>query len=204
MFGRLRSHRRMLLIAVLGILILGAAGVYGVWRSREAQWATFSWTDPPFTFLYNNQLLASRDIPSEEEKTRAHTVFRATERETGSSPILFTARYEEGLRIVTSLVRQDQIDVLLGNSDKAFPLRYQGYTKLSERKFTVESRDAAELVFTYQGSTGETVKQRFLVVAYDADRAMYLAVQAKEADFADLNKRYFQRMFNSLAFPTGQ
>lgn len=135
--------------------------------------------------------------PTDEEKTKALVIFRATEG-TLTPPMNLNVRQETGLRIAVSLTKQEIIQMILGNSEKAFPQRFPEYKKVSERAFELNGKKAGEIYFTYKGPAGEVIKQRFLVVAKDDNTVYYFALQAKETDFNQANSTYFDRITSSF------
>lgn len=133
------------------------------------------------------------------QSKNVEVLFRATEGY-DDQPLLVRLQKETGLRIVSSLTNIEFIDNLLRNTEKAYPLRFPEYSKLSEKKFDYKGKKAAELYFTYVGPAGEKIKQRVMIIEYDPDIALYLTAQAKETDFDKLNRKYFDRMFKNLEF----
>jgi hypothetical protein len=187
--------KKIIVILIATIFIVTASVIaFAAWQ--KAQWRPQRIDDLGVHFLLHKSLTASQ--LSDEDKTNK-IVFRINH-ETEERPFLMTFRYEDGLRLPTSLTHQDLIPMLLGNIDKAYPARFPGYQSLSTRQFEQTGHKAAEIIFTYQGPTGEKVKQRFLMLDIDGNRVLYVAAQAKEADFAAVNKKVFNRLFESLSF----
>lgn len=114
--------------------------------------------------------------------------------------MLVSVRYEEGLRAVTLVTKQEVIDLILGNVEKAFPQRYSGYQKLNERKFEVAGKQAAEIIFTYKGPSGDDAKQRLVIITKDEDTAIYISAQAQNSQFDEVNSNYFDPLFSSIRF----
>lgn len=117
-----------------------------------------------------------------------------------NDPFLVTIRKEKGLRPIIALTRQDMLPMLLRNLERAYPQRFPGYKKVSEKKLEYGDKKAAEVSFTYTNSAGGTVQQRLLIVEYDGDTALYFSAQAQEENFDRLNKKYFNRIFSSVRF----
>lgn len=191
-----RVWQKLIVFILAGVLVLGGVA-YGIWRYQQSQWQHLTNADPKFGFDYHKKMNLTR--VSEEEKKKGQIFIRLTEG-TILQPLLVSIRLEKGLRLVTSLTRQEMIPYLLNSVEGAHPQRFPEYTKESEREFELSGKKAAELLFTYTGPAGEKIKQRFLIVAYDGDTALYFAAQAKTSDFDSLNQRYFNRMFESLRF----
>jgi hypothetical protein len=116
-------------------------------------------------------------------------------------PMLVTLRSESGLRVVANLTKATIIDILMRNSDKALPQRFEGFKKESSRRYEHDRRDAGEIIFTYQSPVkGERIKQRLVMLVKDDDTAVYLAMQTKEADFSRYNVEVFNPMAATLDF----
>lgn len=98
-----------------------------------------------------------------------------------------TLRYEDGLKTASQLSKTSTRQLLLDNVSKAFPVRYPGYTKLSERTFEHNGKQAAEVDFTYQGKDGALARQSLYIFLRDENTAYYLSLQAKQSDFDKLN-----------------
>ena len=136
---------------------------------------------------------------SEEDK-KANIILRLNEKE-GETPYLITLRSESGLRAVATLTRSEIIDMLMNNSERALPQRFTGFQKVSSRRYEHNGRKAGEIIFTYDSPVeGERIKQRFVVLVKDDDTAVYLAMQAREADFDEQNTKIFDPMAESLNF----
>lgn len=119
--------------------------------------------------------------------------------ETGIA-LLITLRKEQELSKAANLTGEEPIGIILNTISRTYPRRFPGYSELSRREFEQSSRPAAEIIFTYDGETGERVKQRFIAIMKDDDQALYLSLQAKDSEFDALNTRFFNAIANSLAF----
>ncbi|MEK7460959.1 MAG: hypothetical protein AAB647_01950 [Patescibacteria group bacterium] len=188
--------KKILIIVGLLVIVLGG-GATGFILWQKAQWQPVKLDEVGVTFMAH-KLLKPGQLTEDDKKSKI--LYRVTQN--GDKSLLITARYEDGLRLPTSLTRQELIPMLLTNIDKAYPQRFTGYKAVSTRNFDQNGHKAAELIFTYDGPAGEKVKQRFLIIDLDGNRALYLAAQAKEADFIALNKKYFNRLFGSFTFET--
>lgn len=184
-------------LSLVGILVAIVIGFFSYRLYQEHQWLTLSNEDPSFSLSYHKKMVVTRG--TDEEKEKGEPFIRLSEGQL-PDPFLISIRKESGLRLVTSLTRQDTIPMLLGNAENAYPQRFPEYHKESEWEFELTGKKAAELIFTYQGPSGERIKQRFLIIAYDGNTALYFAAQAKESDFDELNKKYIDRIFESLTF----
>lgn len=179
---------------LVGLLVIGLIWffVYRVtWETLVVDQPKLSLEYPEF---FNQTALSAEDT---ENKIAARLV---NESERLDTPVLVSIRYEEGLRSVAALTRQDIVDMLLANANRAYPDRFNDYSKVTERKFDLAGREAAELVFTYTGTDGTAVKQRFVIIDIDGNVAVYLAAQTKASDFETINAAYFERMITSLSF----
>lgn len=102
-------------------------------------------------------------------------------------PYIITLRYEDGLSIASQLSKTSTRQLLLENVSKAFPARYPGYKKLSERTYEHNGKQAAEVDFTYQAKDGSLARQSLYIFLRDENTAYYLSLQAKQSDFDKLN-----------------
>ena len=133
---------------------------------------------------------------SEQDK-KDKFLFKATQPK-GVPPLSITLRYEEGLRKLANLSKQEPIDLLANNTRLAYPKRFPSYREVNQRQLDIKGHKAAEYIFTYQNK-GETLKQQFLIIIKDDDTAFYMAFQAKTGDFDKLSKKYFTPIINSIA-----
>lgn len=185
--------KRLMIIG--GIILMLGVLIGGILYWQKAQWLPQHIDEVGLNFMVHKSFT---DSQLSEDDTMNKILYRINQE--GDKPFLITLRSEDGLRLAASLSHQDLIPMLLGNIDKAYPARFSNYQALSTRQFEQNGHKAAEVIFTYDGPAGVKIKQRFLIVDIDGNRALYLAAQAKEADFATLNKKYFDRMFASLTF----
>jgi hypothetical protein len=203
--GTISSNKvGILAIAVLGLVLIGS-GVYffGGKTSKQEEQNILSrqieYQDPRTTASIKYPEEAHAQPISEEDK-KNNIALRLTERE-GQTPFLVTLRSESGLRAVATLTRASIIDVVMGNSEKALPQRFKGFHKESGRRYEHNGRNAGEFIFTYDSPVpNERIKQRFVILVKDDDTAVYLAMQAKEADFDEQNQKIFNPMAESLNF----
>lgn len=181
------------------IVVIGAV-VTGGWLAYEKA-TTPRFFDPNLlvSFNYSSQLYGKRAYGEEDVSDKI--LFRLKNGEKIDAPILITLKHENSLRKISSILRYDIIDILLDNADKLFTKQYIKYEKNTERKFTTkDGHKAAEVTFTYLSQLGYFIKQRFLIVMRDEDTAIYLSAQTTKKDFDAINKKYFEKIFTSLAF----
>ena len=115
-------------------------------------------------------------------------------------PILITVRYETGLRTAATATKQPVLDLLIATIERAYPDRYPGYKQVHMQRLQQSGRSAVDITFVYQGPAGELAKQRLMIIIRDNDSAMYVAAQARDADFAVVNARVFTPLFASVRF----
>lgn len=187
----------LLLLCITAILF--GVKYYLAW-TVEHHWSIARSNDQHIIFPIHSSLLI-QSLTEEDQRIetgKTAVVFKATEQEGSTVPLLFSVRKETGLRIVTSITHVELLDGLLSNIEKSFPQKYPDFKKEAVRIVEFNGHKAAEFYFTYTSPKGVTIKQRFLVVAYDDDTAYYIAAQSEEKNFADLNRVYFDRMFNQI------
>ncbi len=179
------------------MVVIGLFAGY-TWYSN-AQWVEATFTNPAVAIKYHRDIIPT-DLAVDTAVPLGTTevLFRAEK--TGEMPLLISLRKETGLLLVTSLTKASLIDNLLRNVERAFPLRFSNYIEFSRETSELNGRQTATIVFTYAGPTGEIIKQRLLIVAYDADTALYLSAQAQAKEFDSLERRYFNKIFESLKF----
>ena len=163
----------------------------------EESTAAFIHQETGAALRYPEALVSSKQLSDKDQQEKI--VFRATEK-LQNSPFLATLRYEEGLRIAASLAKVDTIELVLDGANKANPVRYPDYKKVSERRFQQDGKEAAEIIFTYTGLSKEVVKQRLILIAKDDNTAFYLALQSREDAFDKQNSTIFEIIASSLKF----
>ena len=201
-FSLTRKSKLTIILAVSAfILFLGILGGYIFWNDFSFNWTKYTVESPRVTINYPKVFERTYADKDEAESRNRETLFRAVD---GGSikvnPFVVALSKETGLRIAASLSRADIVPMLLRNIERAYPLRFPEFSKLSEKNLELGDRKAAEIYFTYMGPAGEKIKQRMMIVEYDGDTALYLSAQAKEKDFDGLNRKYFQGMFAKLKF----
>lgn len=192
------SLKKILFLTLIIIVILCGVYIFNKYFNTKTKFIREEY--PKFSIEYLNTF---KKVLIENENAGKYLEFLLkleNSEKLQSTPFRLFVTKEVGLRIVTSLTRIPIIDNLLRNSERSFPQTYPEYKKLSERTFEYKGKNSAEIYFTYKGPAGETIKQRFMIIAYDGDTALYVSVQAKEIDFDKLNKKYFDKIYKSLEF----
>lgn len=187
-----RLQKVILVILMGALLITGIATLL----NRE-QLIVFRQSDTGLTFSHNPQLLEA-GVSNEEREDGILNRWQAAPGT--SAQLLITLRSENSLAKVASLTGEQPIAIVLDTISRTYPSRFPGFNESSRREFEQSSRPAAEVVFTYDGDTGERVKQRFIAIMKDDDQAIYLSLQAKDSEFEALNARFFNAIADSLAF----
>ena len=111
---------------------------------------------------------------------------------------LVTVRAEKGLRLPSQLSKLDVIDLVVTGAIRSNPDRYPDYKQISETKQTISEKNAHEIVFTYDGPTGDRAQQALYLIEKDSDTALYVSMQALEKDFATVNEKVFQQIIQGL------
>lgn len=180
-----------LLIVVIGAAVLTAGG-WWLWQTKQVKMANFISDKASFNHRAD---LAVQPLSEQDKKDKY--LFRAEQLEK-ELPLLITLRYEEGIKAIANVSKQEPVNLLVDNTRLAYPKRFPGYKEASQRRFEVNGHKAAEFIFSYQNK-GETVKQQFWIVIKDDNTALYLAFQTKESDFDKLSKKYLPPIISSLA-----
>lgn len=136
------------------------------------------------------------DLSGSDKKDKF--IFRAQNTKADSSnPVLITVRYEDGIAVAAKTTKQVPLDMLVSNVRKSYPSRYPGFSELSFSRRSYQSRQAAEVVFTYNVN-GKVLKQKFVLVQLSEDRFVYFSFQS-ESDFYDqADNSYFNLILDSL------
>jgi hypothetical protein len=122
-------------------------------------------------------------------------IFRLTSDE---PPTIVSVRQEEGLRAVTAISGINMLELLTSNVQKAYPVRYPGFSTVSENKYDVSGKSAREVVFTYDGPSGQKVKQRFVIIQKDGNTAIYVTAQTTDEQYDAANSNYFNDLIESI------
>lgn len=181
------------LIVLLFLLVFGLAWL--VVGRAEHRTSSFRSEAAGISLRYSPKFY-KQSLSTEDERDKI--VLRLTQTDKQQLPMQVAVRYEEGIRLPASITRQNPRDMLIRNIDKAYPDRFKNYKKVSSRSFSLDSRDAAEIIFTYSGPSGQRIRQRFVLLMRTDDKAVYISAQSKEVDFAKINKKYFDPLFASI------
>jgi hypothetical protein len=190
-----KRKRLTLILAAVGILlIIMCIGAYLLLQDRQEPLAAFQDNETGLSFQHDP--LLSKQAVNDKDK-EDNIFFRLSEPKGSKEVLLVTARYEDGLKAITSVTHQDLRTALNDSIEKSFPKRYPEYNQLEKKDFETGGKQASQVTFTYKGNNGETVKQRFLVIIKDNDTAVYLSAQGKESEFSKLDQKFFNDIFNS-------
>lgn len=145
---------------------------------------------------YNTQLALSTKLS--EQDNNDHIVLRLTDKGGNTKPFLISVRYEKDLAKAASITKQSLLDYL--QSSAALNLaKKQGYQQIEVKRIKVSSRQAIQHTFTYIGQQTTPTQQRLLIIPVDDDRAVYIAMQAKVADFDSMNTELFAELQSSIS-----
>ncbi len=186
---------RWLIIAAAVIALATAAIVGWLWHQHATRPASYQSHDLGVRFDYARALAK---LPLTSEHQRGGTVLRLANPPGQTPELLITLRSERGLKTVAAATKRDLRTTLLASLDKSYPQRYPGYVVLSRRNFDLNSHLASETVFSYEGPSGQLVRQQFWLVVLDDDRALYLSAQGKDDHFVQLKRDYFNALFASV------
>ena len=117
-----------------------------------------------------------------------------------SPEYLVTVRAETGLRLPSSLSRQDSLQLVVSGALAANPRRYTEYKLESDSTILIQNKPAHVIVFTYKSPAGALVKQQLLLFSNNSNSAVYIAMQFKESDFDTTNKEVFKNIVQSIVF----
>lgn len=197
--------KRHLILGVAALLACGGAVgiiVYAARSQPEVQQSalpkTEKFTDKVtgLSFVYPESL--ARQVLTPQD-TKDKVLFRATEA-VGGLPLLVTARYETGLRAAANVAKVKTLDLVLSGAEQNLPKRFPDYKKEDMHKFDRAGYEAAELIYSYTGPSGERVRQKLLLITKDPDTAAYITAQAREDDYSDLDSKVFSQIFESTKF----
>lgn len=183
-------------IVVTPFIVVGLI-FFGISFFRNASPKVFRNTAEQVSFRYHSDL---GEEPLSEQEKKDRYIVKLLPQLKNKYSLEVELRYEKRLRGVAALAHSDPLDMIMANTEQAFPQKYSGYKKVSEKDVTVNGKKGSEMVFTYTGRDGEKIKDRFLAILRDPDTAFYLLAQAKEKDFDAVNKKYFERIFQSIEF----
>lgn len=188
--------KKKILSTIVFIIIVSCAVGIGLYFKMKNQWREISLEKGSVTFSIPKKFLEMNDEETNNEE-RVRTLFRA-KNDSRDIPLFFHVRIETGLKIATSLTRQELLRLILTNAEKAFPLRFSGFQKISEDLSFDTQPEMAEMIFTYEGPSGELSRQRFVVLKKDENIVYYFAFNAKNEDFEKVNRKYFSKIIKSV------
>jgi hypothetical protein len=185
------------LIVVSAVLFMVLPGTLGQSnRSQVQSTEAFAAPQAGVKLSFPNANLVKLALSEEDKKDKL--LLRLANRKGKEKELLVTVRYEDGLRPIATLTKQDLRDILAGNIAKSYPKRFPDFKLQDQRSFELDSHKAKEIIFTYKGPNGKRVKQRFMFVVRNDDMAVYIAAQSRENDYDRLNKEYFEPVIKSL------
>jgi len=194
------NRRYIQLLLMLLLITAGVILTFYIFTDRapkelinEQQLSKYEDKEEGIAFSYSSSLTVS---PLTEADKKDHIIFRLTRNKPAT---IITVKTEKNLQAITTIAKQTPIDLLVNNAEKAFPARYTNYKLLSNKRLKVQEHDGTELIFTYAGPSGETAKQRLLIVMRNVDTAILLAAQAIEADFQSVDTADFQPLIDSIS-----
>ncbi len=184
--------RKLVLGMVLAIALSISGVVFWLMVFRPQQLAKAEFANYPVSYEYSADLRL-QEIPANDPSLLS----RITNPE-GVESFVITLEYEGGLRIAANTLKKPIIDLTTENASKLLPASHPDFKEISRRKFSVSGHDASEIIFTYTGPAEEAIKTKLLILVDNDDRAYYLRVQSKSADFNKLDQKYFQTIVTSL------
>jgi len=198
--------KRMVVCVAVGAVLVGAGVVSFALIQRKSP-PTQADVQPQLSTFHHDETGVSVDYAAElqvealsDQDKKDLIVFRAAHPQGSTTPFLITLRYETGLRLPARAAKTDTIDLIVDGAAKALPSRFPAYHQVSERRMQHRDHEAAEIIFTYKGPSGERAKQRLLMVVKDDNTAFYLTGQTKEGDYDQIADKYFNQVFDSFRF----
>lgn len=114
--------------------------------------------------------------------------------------ILVRMSYSEGLRTATTLTKTKLIPLVMSDAEKSLPVTFGDIQVDLRRQFAVNGHEAGEIIFTYKGKTGESVKRRLVMLSKDDDTVIYIAAETTQAEYSKVNAKYFDVLIETLRF----
>lgn len=183
---------------VIGAIVVIAIGIGGGYYYVQQQWSNFYQEQSHISFTYP-KIVVTQALSDEDNTNKI--IFRGITEAEEKYPLLITVRYEENLRAIATFTHTDLLTTLMNNADRSLPGRFEGYNKISSRVITATGPHAAgEFIFSYKGPSGESITQRFMIMLKDDATAFYIAAQTPTSNFEKVNKKYFDKMFESVTF----
>jgi len=163
-------------------ILLVASGIAFL-ATRTPKFSEFHDPTTKSTLLYSSDS-AKRELSQEDRDNK--TTFKLGEVQ-GKTPFSVVLQYEDGLKLPSQISRTEPLKLVLDGANRSLALRKQ-FNKISSREFEQSGKQAAEIVFDYEGPAGEIVRQKLLMLIRDEDTAIYLSLQSRQADFENIQK----------------
>lgn len=112
---------------------------------------------------------------------------------------LITLRYEEKLSKVTELTKQPLLEHLESSAELNLAKK-EKYNLTEKNRFTIDGHECSTLTFTYNILNNTSIEQQLIIIPITNDKAVYVALQSKQAQFADLKTHTFQPLIDSIHF----
>jgi hypothetical protein len=121
--------------------------------------------------------------------------------ESTDPPMLLTILKETGIRQVSTLARQEPLQMIMQNAIKSIQTSYNGFELKNEiAEYEIAGKKAGQLDYTYIGPSGERARRLLTVVLANEDTALYLSAQTTEALFTNAKAQYIQPILDSVTF----
>lgn len=185
--SKLPQINRKIVWPVLFAVILVVIGL-GLYVYRKPQKLTYQ--NNQYSFKHDARL-SIQSVDTDSTRISSQTI---------DDDFSFVIERQAKISKAAGILRQSPIDLLISNirsvTAKTYPNSKEVYTK----KFNLDGKDAAHYVFTYTSPKDErtVVKQQVLIVVSGPDTAYTVRLQAFNAVFDDLYKKYFQEVFDSF------
>jgi hypothetical protein len=176
------------------LLFLCVTGLIYAVLSYQSRFTNFESQQADIKLHYPNNL-QKKPLGDQDNKDKIVLRLQQPDKE---SELLATVRYEEGLKPIATAAKRELRDALAETVSKTYPKRFPSYHQTNAHDLDIDNHRASEIIFTYKSPRGETIKERFILVAINDDKAVYLAFQSQEKDFDRLNSRYFSPIVESL------
>lgn len=191
----MRIKKTLLTVSVIAFVSLLSFLLW--YRTRQSVFVSFYDDKTGIHLRWSDRV---RSINLTENELSDGFILRLQKGPSEKRDLLIRLSYEQGLRSVTTLTRSDLIPLLMSNAERSLPQKFPDLAIESKRQFDLNGHKAGEVVFTYTGPAGAKIKRRLIIIDKDGNMAIYLAAEATDKDFADINKAYFDPTINSLRF----
>ena len=161
-------------------------------KSLVEETKNFSSRDGTISFNYSSSL-TSQSIT--EVDVQDGFLFRATSQ---SPPALVSLKKETGLKKVTAVANTDIINLLSENLLRVYPQRFSGFKLMSQNKVELSGKPGKNIIFTYDGPSGEKVTQRLVIIDNNGNDAYLIAMQTVSLKFDNLNEKIFNQVINNI------